>query len=203
MRVPDIRFINREIRIDDVARSLDLQFGSNGNIHCWRPQLHQHGDRTASVGVWKSSNKLKCFGCGIGPLGPLDLVMAVLDVSGGQAARWIADRFQTPDLPPGRRLALEERRIFKFGSESDIGVLIQSGLWAELSYATRCIVPVLLELAERVPGTQNLKIQISYRAIEQFSGLSSPNAVRKALRELQSIFWLRQSAAQREPGPQQ
>jgi hypothetical protein len=59
---------------------------------------------------------------------------------------------------------------------------------------------VLLELAERVPGTQNLKIQISYLAIQQFSGLSSPNAVRKALRELQSIFWLRQSSAQREPG---
>jgi hypothetical protein len=183
-----------------VAGALELRFGSNGNIHCWRPQLHQNGDRTASVGIWKISNKVKCFGCEMAPLGPLDLVMAVLNLSIGQAARWIAERLQVPELPAGTHLAQPERRIFEFGKESEIGLLVQSGLWAELSSAARSMVPVMLELAERVPGTQNLKIQISYLTIQRFSGLASPNAVRDALQELQGIFWLRPCAAQREPG---
>ena len=117
--------------------------------------------------------------------------MAVRDLSAGQAARWIAERFQVPELPPGTHLAQPKRLIFEFGKESDIGVLVQSGLWAELSAAARSIIPVLLELAERVPGSQNLKILISYRAIARFSGLASPNAIRDALKELQAIFWLR------------
>jgi hypothetical protein len=71
--LPDLKFINRKIRISEVARALDLRIGDNGNIHCWRLELHQNGDRSPSVGIRKTNNTVKCFGCGIGPLGPVDL----------------------------------------------------------------------------------------------------------------------------------
>src|ERR1022692_4534979 len=105
MGIPDLRYINRKIPVADVARALDLRFGVNGNIHCWLPERHQHGDRTASVGIRRTNNTAKCFGCGVGPLGPVDLVMVVLGIkSPGAAAHWIAERFDVPDLPRGTHL---------------------------------------------------------------------------------------------------
>src|SRR5260370_6405980 len=133
MRLPDLRFINRKIPIIDVARVLDLRLGDNGNIHCWRPELHQNGDRTASIGIRKRNNTVKCFGCGIGPLGAIDLVIAVLGLkTAGEAARWIAERFPVPELPRGKHLVQPERRIFQVGFESELGILIRSGLWAAM-----------------------------------------------------------------------
>ena len=174
-----------------MARALDLTIQANGNIHCWQPELHQNGDRTASVGIRKFNNTVKCFGCGIGPLGPVDLVMAVLGLNNpGAAARWIAERFPVPKLPARSNLVEPQRRIFQFGHESETGLLIHSGLWAGLSRAAQAIVPVLLELAERDPETQALSIKISYRALGRYSGTSSPNSIAAALRELQEIDWL-------------
>ena len=89
MGIPDLRYIHRKIPIVDVARALNLRIGTNGNIHCWHPEQHQHGDRTASVGIRKINNTVKCFGFGVGPLSVVDLVMAVLQLKNpGAAARW-------------------------------------------------------------------------------------------------------------------
>jgi hypothetical protein len=201
MGVPDLRFINRKISISEVAHALDLRFGSNGNIHCWRPELHQNGDRTASVGIRKFNNTVKCFGCDIGPLGPVDLVMAVLGMQNpGAAALWIAAQFKVPELPPGANLVQPERRIVQFGFETDIGLLVHSGLWAMLSRTARALVPVLLEFAERKAGAQTLTIQISFLALSRYGGVSSPNAIATALRQLQEIGWLSIHAGKRQPG---
>jgi len=175
MGIPDIRFINK-ISVSEVARALGLRIGSNGNIHCWRLELHQNGDRTASVGIRKTNNTVKCFGCDVGPLGVVDLVMAVLHLENpGEAARWVAERFEVPEIPPGVHIVEPERHIFQFGRESEIGLLVHSGLWAKLSHAARALVPVLLELAARDPGKQTLSVTISYRALMRFSGIRSPN----------------------------
>jgi hypothetical protein len=202
MGVPDIGFINREISIADLARELDLKFGNDGNIHCWRPELHQSGDRTASVSIWRRTNKVKCFGCDMGPLGPIDLVLSVLAISNpGDAARWIAERFYVPDLLRGRHLVQPERRTFPYGFESELGILIRSGLWPRLSSAARSLAPVLLEFADNEPGKQILTVRMSYRAMMRYSGISSPNAIAEALRELAQIRWLTRMPGQREPGP--
>ena len=201
MGIPDLKFINRKISIREVALKLGLRIAENGNIHCWRPQRHQNGDRTASVGIKKATNRAKCFGCGIGPLGPVDLVMAVLELQNpGAAARWIAERFPVPELPPGKHLVEPDRPIFIYGSESEIGLLVHSGLWARLSPAARALIPVLLEFADRRDGQQGYVISISYRAIVRYSGIQSPNAIAAALRELEQIAWLVRSTGQREPG---
>jgi hypothetical protein len=77
---------------------------------------------------------VKCFGCGIGPLGVVDLVMAVLHLENpGEAARWVAERFEVSEIPPGRHMVEPGRRIFQIGRESEIGLFIYSGLWAKLS----------------------------------------------------------------------
>jgi hypothetical protein len=191
MGVPDLKFINRRIPIKDVADKLDLRIGTNGNIHCWRHEAHQHGDRTASVGIQKATNAVKCFGCGIGPLGVTDFVMSVLGTANpGEAARWIAERFEVPELPRGQHLVDPKRHIFQWGRESEIGLLVHSGLWALLSPTAQAIVPVMLELGDRVGGTQDRTLRISYRALGRYSGVKSPNAIAHALRELQEIHWL-------------
>jgi hypothetical protein len=201
LSLPDLRFINRKISVVDIAAALDLRVGDNGNIHCWRSELHQNGDRTASVGIRKTNNSVKCFGCGFGPIGPIDLVMSVLGLaSPGDAARWVAERFDVPDLQPRKHLVQPGREIFRVGFESEIEILVRSGLWARLSAPARSIAPVLLELAERIPETQTLTLQMSYRAMARYSGITSPKAIAKALRELQEIGWLSAAAGVREPG---
>jgi hypothetical protein len=98
--IPDMRYINRDVRVADVARKLDLRLDGSSKIHCWRPDRHQNGDRTASVGIRAANNTVKCFGCHIGPLGPIDLVMDVLGMSSpADAALWIAGRFAVPSIP--------------------------------------------------------------------------------------------------------
>ena len=203
MGIPDLRHINRKIPVADVARALDLRFGDNGNIHCWRPELHQNGDRTASVGIRRTNNTVKCFGCGAGPVGPVDLAMTVLGLKNpGEAARWIAGHFQVPDLPPGRHVVQPRRHIFRVGFEDEIGLLVRSGIWSKLSTPARSLVPVLLELAERDSETRSLSAQLSYRTLSRYSGIVSPNAIKKGIRELQEIGWLSVVAGSREPsGP--
>ena len=44
--IPDLRWVNRHLAIEEVARKLNLRFGEQRMLHCWRPERHQHGDRT-------------------------------------------------------------------------------------------------------------------------------------------------------------
>ena len=134
-------------------------------------------------------------------MGPIDLVISVLRLTNPRdAGRWITDRFKVPDLPPGKHLVHPPRDIFQVGFESHIELLVRSGLWARLSAPARSLIPVMLELANRIPGTQTLSLQMSYLAFARYSGVASPKAIAKALRELQEIGWLSVSAGVREPG---
>src|SRR5262249_20847205 len=152
--IPDMRWINRELSITTVAKTLGLRIDADGRIHCWHPEHHHNGDRTASVGVRKTNNTVKCFGsgCGVGPFGPSDLVKDTLSLASVcEAALWIAARFKVPSLPKRTHLKQRYRVLRPAGFEGDVGLLIQSGLWAGLSAPTRCIVPVLLLFADREP----------------------------------------------------
>jgi hypothetical protein len=105
--IPDMRFINRQVPIVDVARKLDLLLEGSSMIHCWHPEHHQHGDRTASVGIRASNNTVKCFGCDSRPMGPVDLVMDVHGMaSPADAALWIALTLSKPRPAARRRGAL-------------------------------------------------------------------------------------------------
>jgi hypothetical protein len=197
-----MRYINREVRIIEVARALDLTLDGPTKIHCWHPDRHKHADRTASVSIRTSNNTVKCFGCGSKPIGPIDLVMDVLDMSAADAALWIAARFPVPSVPR-RRPVPKPHASYRVGYENGIGLLVRSGLWGTLSEAARCIAPVLLEMAERVsPGSGEFILQMSYVAICRFSGVRSHRAVRKALVELADIGFLRSTCAGRQCRPE-
>ena len=186
-----MRFINRKVPISDVARLLDLRFEGSTKIHCWHQDQHKNGDRTASVGIRPKNNTVKCFGCGFGPAGPIDLVIDVQQLSAADSALWIAERFAVPTIPAGKRLEEPQRWRDRFGYDQGLGLLVKSGLYGRLSEAARSIAPVLMEMSEKDKETdQQSKIQISYVAISRFSGIRSPNAVRKALVELHEIGFL-------------
>ena len=105
-------FINQRVPVAELARALDLRFGSNGHIHCWHPERHKNGDKTASVAINVQQNYLKCFGRAIPPLHPINLVMDVRQIEAHLAAQWIAERFDVPDF----RSMLHYRKIV--GSEA-------------------------------------------------------------------------------------
>src|SRR6185369_15788329 len=100
----DMRFINRELPIAEIAHALHLRFDGDRKIHCWHPERHKNSDRTASVGIRPGNNTVKCFGCDTRPIGPIDLVMDVLSMSSAaNAALWIvAAGFNVPAIPAGK-----------------------------------------------------------------------------------------------------
>ena len=71
---------------------------------CWRPQNHEHEDRTPSVGVWSRKNKAKCFVCDARPLSTVDLVMSVLGLDTYKALLWLDKHFPLPQVPKGKHL---------------------------------------------------------------------------------------------------
>ena len=117
-----MRFINREVPIGKLAQALELRLDGAGKIHCWHPARHKNGDRTASVGIRASNNTVKCFGCDSKPLGPIDLVMAVLELSAADAALWIAARFEVPKIPTGKRLVEADRCRSQAGCDRGLGL---------------------------------------------------------------------------------
>jgi hypothetical protein len=190
--IPDMRFINREVPIADVARALELRLDGTNKIHCWHPERHKNGDRTASVGIRKKNNTVKCFGCDSRPMGPIDFVMDVLGLAAADASVWIAARFDVPMIPVGKRLAEADRWRGRIGFERGLELLVRSGLWGTLSEATRSIAPALLALSEKeAPTAQESTVRISYVGITRYSGVSSPTAIRKALLELGEVGFLR------------
>lgn len=189
--IPDMRYINRHISVAEVARALDLRFGGVSKIHCWHPERHKHGDRTPSVGIRRTNNTLKCFGCDSKPAGPIDLVMDVREMSAADSALWIAERFEVPKIPAGKRIQEPARLRKRLGYGQGLELLIASGLWGTLSEPSRSVAPVLLELSEKEETTdQHSSIRISYVALSRYSGIKSPNAVRKALSELEEIGFI-------------
>lgn len=135
---------------------------------------------------------MKCFGCESKPMGPLDSVMDVLGfrlVADGAA--WIAAHFEIPLIAKRKRLIEEARPAWSVGLEGPLGVLIRSSLWTRLSEATRSIAPVLVELGQKDVTDGSRIVNISYRGISRYSGVSSPNAINRAIKELTEIGWLK------------
>jgi hypothetical protein len=187
-----MRFINREVPVAEVARALDLRLDGARKIHCWHPDRHKNGDRTASVGIRASNNTVKCFGCDSRPMGPVDLVMEVHGMaSPADAALWIAERFTVPSIPARKRLTETDRRRDRVGYERGLGMLIRSGLWARLSAPAQTIAAVLLGFGEKGgPLDEALRVQMAYRTLARYSGVQSHNAIRKGLVELNEIGFL-------------
>jgi hypothetical protein len=203
--IPDMAFINREVPIAEVAGELDLRFGPNGHIHCWFPESHKNGDRTASVGIDERFNKVKCFGCGFRPMGPIDLVMGVQGMTAVEAALWIAERFPVPELPKGKHLTRQDRPVQRYGFQQPIEFLVRSGIWARLLPSTQRLLPVLLAFADKRREQDVYDLQMSWAAMRRYCGMASDGSVSRALKEIRDIGLIERSDAvtARNHGPSQ
>jgi hypothetical protein len=200
--IPDLKWANENLSVWDVASELDLRLGSNNHIHCWHPENHKHGDRTASVGVHKLRNSVKCFACGGKPRSVLDLVCDVRACSIPEAAAWLEARFDIPRIPRRKHLDSEQKmRIYDVGYEDPIKLLVRSGLWALLSTPAQRIAPALLAFAEPDDARRDsFTLRMSYRAMMTYSGIRSPNAIGRALEELAAFEWIVRENATPKPG---
>src|ERR1035438_8556935 len=148
-----MRYINRQVPVAEVARVLGLRMDGASKIHCWHPERHKNGDRTASVGIRASNNTVKCFGCDSKPMGPINFVMDVLELAAADAALWIAARFSVPTILPGKRLGEPDRWRDRVGHERELELLVRSGLFGVLSEPARLIAPVFLAICEKQEPT--------------------------------------------------
>jgi hypothetical protein len=197
--IPDARRINGKLDIRKVAAALEIRRSGNA-FHCWKPENHAHGDADPSVRYWRGGNRLRCFVCDR-TFGPVDLAIDLLRMRFVDAVRWIAEKFEVPHIPARKK---SERRIVAPGSvlagEDPITFLVRSHVFSQLSAPTRSVAPVLLSFSdyEREMGQGPRPVKISYRALGQYSGLKSPNAIRKAIEELEVIGWLEVERQPRE-----
>jgi hypothetical protein len=192
--IPDARWINRELKVADVASELGCRLGDYDKLHCWHPERHKNGDRSPSVGINRKANQVKCFGCNSMPMSVIDLVMDHRGVSVTEAIRWLDGRFEIPRIPKGKHLSEPDRPRFQVGHEAPMELLVRSGVWARLSPSAQRIFPVLLSLAELVEPRERrrYRVTISYRALMRYSGVRSYNSVSAAVREFRE-WWLLKS----------
>lgn len=183
-----MRFMREHIPIAEVAEYLGLKLAGN-SAHCWRIEHHQHGDRTPSISFRK--NKATCYVCDARPLSTLDLVSAHEKCDLMTAVSWICARFSVPSVPKGKKLIRSERwRAGRVGvSRFPLEELVRSGKWAELSDATRAVLPVMCCFAD------GGGVEISYRGLARYSGKRSDHRVADAIKELEHLGLLKVTRA--------
>lgn len=181
--VPDLKAAKR-IPVEDVMDRLGIEL--HGSMaRCWRPDNHQHGDRTPSVGIWRRRNKAKCFVCDARLLSTIDLVMSVLGHSTYEALRWLDKIFQLPRVPKGKHLVKRSQESpFRVGVTGNrLEPLVRSGLFGAMSHAEVRLLNVLDIFAD----PQMDSCSLSYAALRRFSGLRKDSTVAKAVRRLENM----------------
>jgi hypothetical protein len=184
--IVDLCWVRKNISIQEVANKLHLRFGTGKMLHCWHGEQHQHADRTPSVSIRRTTNTVKCFGCGTGPLSPVDLVMNVRSCTIHEAANWLKLNF--PKIPRigARKHSSKVENAEDLSGRNPLQILICSGLFAELGLPSKAICTALLVLwdARERPNS----IAISFKALQRFSGVRSRSSVARALRELEDVL---------------
>jgi len=184
--IPDLHHIKSHVPIADVARALDIRVASNTRAHCWRPEGHEHGDRTPSVWFSRKSNKGKCCVCDRWMWSNIDLVQTVLSLSTAAAVNWIAERFNVPRIarrrPARNGIVVPAGRV---GCGSPLSQLMRSGLFARLSHPTKALLSVFLEFCDDDTA------ELSYRTLQRVSGIGSMTTIKRSQDDLQDIGLLK------------
>jgi len=191
--VPDLEWAKRNVSILEVADLLGLE--QRGNyLRCWRPDAHQHADRTPSVGIDARRNRVKCFVCDARQLSAVDLVHSVLGLETYEAVCWLAARFPIPTIRKGKHLKSRSKSVVRLPANTSghpLEFLIRSGVWASMSAAECRLLPVLQVFTDRDTGLATL----SYAAQRHFSGLESDASVSRALSGFRNIHAVERHAA--------
>jgi len=186
--VPDVQYIKARIPVAEVAAALELEVSGN-MVRCWRPENHQHGDRTASVSIDWRRNRVRCHVCDVRAYSAIDLVQKVKGLDTFEAILWIAARFPVPSVPKGRHLRKPDpfRSVSRIGLGGSLEEVMRSTLWAHLTPSEKAILPVLCALKDHTTDG----LQISYRGIRRFAGIGSDTTVARVLDHFQQMHLLK------------
>jgi hypothetical protein len=184
-----MKHINHEVPILEVARELGLAVGGRKTIcpECKKRRL------TFSV-KW---NCWRCWNCD--PTGKrktvIDLVMFCLNLDAYNAAQWISDRWKVVSQVQVERSENRHgltKRLFrrvrqvpvKERDKPSLQAIVTSPGWREMSLSSRVVAVTLLALARM---DANNSVTISRRELGDLTGISDPNTLAKANREVQAI----------------
>jgi hypothetical protein len=182
--IPDIEHIKRHVPIVDVARALDIRVVGH-TAHCWRPESHEHGDRTPSVWFSRKSNKGKCIVCDRWMWSNIDLVQFVLGCSTAAAVNWIASHFNVPRI--AKRRPTTNRAIVpgRVGCGSPSQNFMRSGVFAKLPHPAKVLLFVFVEFC----GDDTARL--SYRMLQRVTGIGSRRTIKESLDMIEDIGLLK------------
>jgi len=123
--------------------------------------------------------------------------MSVLGISLQEAIAWFVAHYDVPGIPKGKHIAQAQRwnERFRVGTgNSRIAPLVVSGIWAALTPSERSILVVLDAYA---CGDW---VEISYRGIARFSGVTSFTTISRALKRLHNLHLLIRDQGERKDG---
>jgi hypothetical protein len=187
--MPDMKFINSQIPILEVARELGLAVGGKKATcpECKKRRL------TFSV-------KLNCWRCwNCDPVGKrktvIDLVMFILNVDAFNAAAWISKRWNVVSQVQVERSENKHglskhvyRRVRQIPvperDKPSLQAVVTSPGWREMSLSARVVAMTLLALARM---DEKNSVTISRKELSYLTGITDPNTLAKANREVQAI----------------
>jgi hypothetical protein len=187
--MPDMKYINHEIPILEVARELGLAVGGRKATcpECKKRRL------TFSV-------KLNCWRCwNCDPVGKrktvIDLVMFFLNVDAFNAAAWISKRWNVVNRVQVERSENQRgltkhvyRRVRSIPiperDKPSLQAVVTSPGWRDMSLSARVVAMTLLALARM---DANNSVTIDRKGLSDLTGITDPNTLAKANREVQAI----------------
>jgi hypothetical protein len=187
--IPDMKSINRQIPILEVARELGLAVGGRKAIcpECKKKRL------TFSV----KFNCWRCWNCDAAGKRKtvIDLVMLFLSVDAFNAAAWISKRWnvvsrvQVERSENQRGLTKEVyRRMRRMPvperDKPNLQAIVTSPGWRDMALSARVVAMTLLALARM---DANNSVKIDRKGLSCLTGITDPNTLAKANRELQAI----------------
>jgi hypothetical protein len=186
--LPDFKYVNR-LPLADVARKIGCEVQSDGTIAC--PRYDRHDNRKPGLLTTLRGNKVECVACKTGPLSIVDWLMNLGEfTSAREAVSCFARDLDVPHIAKGSHLKNPDCQTPPPACDNPISLLVLSGVWQGLLVTAHSIIPALLALAGWHPDNPRPTLRASYRAIARYSGIKSPNAIKKSLDELEGIGWL-------------
>jgi hypothetical protein len=154
-------------------------------VRCWRPERHEHEDRTPSVSIWPKKNLVRCFGCNE-TFSTIDLVMSVLGLATYRALLWLDERFHLPHVPvpKGKHLSRPAPAPFRVGVNGRLEPLVCSGFYAQLTNPEIRLLDTLNAFEGGEP------VRLSYLTLKRYSGIKQNRTLIRALKDLANLHAL-------------
>ena len=187
--MPDMKFINSQIPILEIARALGLEVrGRKATcLECKKKRL------TFSV----KFNCWRCWNCD--PAGKrktvIDLVMFILNVDAFNAAAWISERWHVVSQVQMER-SENQRGITKHSyrrvrqipvperDKPNLQAIVTSPGWRDMALSARVVAVTLLALARM---DANNSVTIDRKGLSDLTGITDPSTLARANREVQAI----------------